>query len=70
MSLWTQYFSKNKSNTIEVSSLCPVLADTLGKGGVLLVKSSEQGLVFGAYVFLGVLFIYNLWDDEFVKDSD
>ncbi len=37
-----------------VSCLCPVLTHTLGKGGVLLVESSEQGLVFGAYALIGV----------------
>ena len=37
-----------------VSVLGSVLAYTLGKGCVLLVESSEQGLVFGAYALIGV----------------
>lgn len=37
-----------------VSCLCLVLTHTLGKGGVLLVESSEQGFVFGAYALIGV----------------
>ncbi len=48
------YDSESVHKILVVSVLGPVLAYTLGKGCVLLVESSEQGLVFGAYALIGV----------------